>query len=317
MSIREISDYRSVLWLGLSIALVVVQYCKPEWIPYLCPFSCYFATACGTISHNHNHRPTFRSRRLNNAFGHLLTIFYGYPTLMWVPTHNLNHHKFVNRPGDATATWRYTNRHTIWTALAYPFMSAYFQSKPIKEYISRVRHKKPRLYRQIVFQYVFWLGTYVALLLLAAFLYHRQRTGMGLYVWGLSVLLPAVFSSTAIMFFNFIQHVHTDAWSDHDHSRNFTGRCFNFLFFNNGYHTAHHQNPAIHWSRLKEEHEAIADAIHPSLNERNLVWFLFRQYVLATVFPSLGTLQIGPPPGQPEPLLHGIAKPRPANELKG
>jgi len=296
MPVRNAADYRSVLWVAIAVSLVVIQYCRPDWIRFLFPLSCYVAVACGTIAHNHNHRATFSNRRWNNAFGHLLTIFYGYPTLMWVPTHNLNHHRFVNRPGDATATWRYTNKHNLWVALTYPFVSGYFQSFPIKSYVQRSKDRKPTLYSRIRFQYVFWMGTYIGMGLLAALLYHRQQTGLGLYVWGMSLILPAICSSTTIMFFNFVQHVHTDAWSERDHSRNFTGKWFNFLFFNNGYHTVHHDNPAMHWSELPQAHAKIADTIDPRLNEPNLLWFLIRQYLLSPFVPSLGTRQLGEVP---------------------
>ena len=155
---RNFSDYRSIAWVAIAIAVVVAQYSNPKLVVYLSPISCYLAIACGTIAHNHNHRATFRNRRLNNGFGHVLTFFYGYPTLMWIPTHSLNHHQFVNRPGDATATWRYTNKHNLWVALTYPFVSGYFQSIPIREYISRMKVQKPSLYARIRFQYALWIS---------------------------------------------------------------------------------------------------------------------------------------------------------------
>ena len=99
MPIRNPADYRSIVWVMFAVLLVVAQYCNPGLGRLSFPVSCYVAIACGTIAHNHNHRSTFTSRRWDNAFGHVLTIFYGYPTLMWIPTHNLNHHRFVNRPG--------------------------------------------------------------------------------------------------------------------------------------------------------------------------------------------------------------------------
>ncbi len=73
------SDYRSVVWVLLAITFVAAQYWNPAWVIYLSPISCYLAIACGTIAHNHNHRPTFSNRHWNSAFGNILTIFYGYP----------------------------------------------------------------------------------------------------------------------------------------------------------------------------------------------------------------------------------------------
>ena len=299
MRLRNPADYRTLLWVGLASLLVAVQYARTDWVVYLSPISCYLAIALGGIAHNHNHRPTFRSRRLNNAFGHVLTAFYGYPTLIWIPTHNLNHHHFVNRPGDATITWRYTNKHHLLVAATYPLVSGYFQNEPIQRFIRSARRKNRHLYHRILFQYAFWIGFYCWMLFLAWYLYHEQRMGLGLYVWFFSLVLPAICSISLIMVFNYIQHVHTDAWSERDHSRNFTGPVFNFLFFNVGYHTAHHEQPGLHWSQLPAAHAKIAAEINPQLNERSVCWFLARQYVLALFFPALGTSQIGTSPFDP------------------
>ncbi|HEX9621238.1 MAG TPA: fatty acid desaturase, partial [Polyangiaceae bacterium] len=96
MSLRT-SDYRTLAWVALAAATVAVQFARPDWVVYLCWLGCYFALCCGVIAHNHNHCPTFRNKRIDRAFGNVLSIFYGYPTFAWVPTHNLNHHKYVNR----------------------------------------------------------------------------------------------------------------------------------------------------------------------------------------------------------------------------
>ena len=138
MRLRNPADYRTVLWVGLAILLVAMQYARSDWVIYLSPISCYLAIACGVIAHNHNHRPTFRSRRLNNFFGHILTVFYGYPTLMWIPTHNLNHHRFVNRPGDATITWRHTNKHNL------PRIGGSISTIPVPHVLNRSVGQKQR-----------------------------------------------------------------------------------------------------------------------------------------------------------------------------
>jgi fatty acid desaturase len=291
MRLRNSADYRTVLWVGLAAALVVLQYAWPETVLYVLPFSCYLATACGTIAHNHNHRGTFDGKRANNFFGHVLTIFYGYPTMMWIPTHNLNHHRFVNRSGDATITWRYTNRHNLFIALSYFFVSSYFQSEPIKCYIRNAKLNNRHLYGRIIFQYAFWAVFFLGMLALSVALHYRQH--LGFFVWFFSLVVPASFSISIIMFFNYVQHVHADCWSELDHSRNFTSRTFNFLFFNNGYHTVHHEHPGLHWSELPAAHAKIARSIDPRLNERSLIWYLIRQYLVAPILPQFGTHQLG------------------------
>src|SRR4051812_38806829 len=153
MQLRHSADLRTLAWVATMPALVLLQYARPSLLPYLSPVSFYLAVAAGVIAHNHNHCPTFKSRSMNAAFANLISIFYGYPTFAWVPTHNLNHHKFVNRAGDATITWRYTNKHNLLVALTYFFVSSYWQSDPIKFFIRKARKENPPLYRRILVQY--------------------------------------------------------------------------------------------------------------------------------------------------------------------
>ena len=89
---------------------------------------------------------------MNAFYSAWLSIFYGFPTFAWIPTHNLNHHKYVNKAGDATITWRYSKKNTWLVASTYYFVSAYWQSSVIKEYIAKAQGDEPPLYRQIIGQ---------------------------------------------------------------------------------------------------------------------------------------------------------------------
>jgi fatty acid desaturase len=308
---RFAADYRTLLWtLVLTPGLVALQFARPELVPYLSWLSCYFALACGVIAHNHNHCPTFKEKQYNQLFGNWISVFYGYPTFAWIPTHNLNHHKLVNRAGDATITWRYTNRHNVLVAVTYFFVSSYFQSDPIKAYISKAKAGNPSLYSRIIRQYLFWGGSHIALCALAIAL-HGVKTG--LFVYTMVCFVPAFFALWTIMLFNYEQHVHADPWSEHNHSRSFTSKLLNFFLFNNGYHAAHHEFPGLHWSKLYEAHLELAPKIDPQLMPHSMWFYFFRQYVLATFIPSLGTKQVGragfdPPDGKPVDLAsHDVA----------
>lgn len=245
------------------------------------------------IAHNHNHCPTFTRKWLNALFGYWLSVFYGYPVFVWVPTHNLNHHKFLNREGDATITWRHTPKNHALVASTYFFVSSYYQSGPIKAYIRNARETKPALYRSIISQYVVWAGSHVFLYALACL---RYGLGHGTVVWLCAFGIPAMFALWTIMLFNFIQHVHTDPWSAHNHSRNFTSRSMNYLLFNNALHTPHHEMAGAHWSTLWDAFDKIKDEIHPELRTRSFTWWLVRNYLLAPFLPGLGTKQIGRAP---------------------
>lgn len=293
---RNTADYRTILWVLVMPVVALVQYRNPDLIPKMWWLSVYFAVAAGVIAHNHNHVPTFASKRANSIFSNWISFFYGYPTFVWIPTHNLNHHKYVNKVGDATITWRHTNRNNALVAITYFFVTSYYQSFPIGEFIKKAKKNNPKLYRQIITQYVVFFGGHATAVSIACMM-HGLRTG--LYVWLCTLGGPALFSLWTLTFFNYGQHVHTDPWSAHNHSRTFDGRLLNYLLFNNGLHTAHHESASMHWSELPSAYAKIKEEIHPELRESNFWWWVFRQYFLSIVVPSLGSKQIGRAPFNP------------------
>lgn len=296
MLLKNRSDIRVLLWIAAAIGLLALEWTYSHLVFYFFWLNCYFGICSGVFAHNHNHNPVFHSKALNRLYGYVLTFFYGYPTFVWIPTHNLNHHKHVNRPGDATITWRWSDKHSLWVACCYFFASAYYQKGPIDEFIAKAKASGGNLYRRIQLEYAVWLGVWAAAWMLGVALHGWRR---GTVLWLLAVGLPALVSLWTIMFFNYEQHVHTDAWSDTNHSRNFTGPVLNFLLFNNGFHGAHHESPTLHWSKLATAHAEFASHVHPALNQRNLPIYFFRQFVLAPFWPGFGTQQIGQHPQTP------------------
>jgi len=291
---RRVEDYRTLLWVFVLAPLVIAtQYARPDLGLWLLPVSCYFAIAAGVIAHNHMHRPTLRAKWANELFSSWISVLYGYPVFAWLPTHNLNHHKLVNKRGDATITWRYTNKHNVWVAATYFFVSAYFQSEWIKNYIIAARRDKPEVFRRIVAQYLVTFGTHAAALAAAIALYGLRR---GTLVWAFALGIPAFGALWTIMLFNYCQHVHTDPWSAHNHSRNFEGRLLNFLLFGNGFHTVHHEQASLHWADAAPAHALIRAQIDPRLCEWSMFWFFARQYLIAPFLPRLGTVQVGRAP---------------------
>lgn len=273
--------------------VAALQYANPTLVPYLSWVSFYLAVSSAVIAHNHQHCPTFVDKRWSQFMGDWLSVFYGYPTFGWIPTHNLNHHKFVNKPGDATITWRITNSHNLLVAVTYFFVSSYYQADPINAFIKRAKETNRPLFRAIIRQYIVCFGAQAGLLAMSVTL-HGPREG--LFVWALVSGLPAFFALWTVMLFNYEQHVHTDPWSRYNHSRNFESKLLNFLLFNNGYHTVHHDNAGMHWSQLPAAHAAIAQHIDPELRQKSWWWYVLKQYFLSAVFPKLGTHQIGQAP---------------------
>ena len=95
----------------------------------------------------------------------------------------------------------------------------------------------------------------------------------------LFVVIPQQVSLFSVLIFNYVQHVHANEESEWNHSRNFTG-LLNFMLFNNGLHTAHHEIAGLHWSEVPAEHKKIEPNIDKALLERSFWWYIFRNYVL-------------------------------------
>jgi beta-carotene hydroxylase len=299
MELRFASDRRTLLWaFGLLPAVALLPLWRPEGAGWLLPLALYSGFCAGVFAHNHNHCPVFRSRRANALFSTWISIFYGYPTFAWIPTHNRNHHTFVNRPGDATITWRYSRRNTWSIAASFFFVSAWWQRGLIRDFVATARARSPRLFRGIVAQTVTVAVAHGAALA-AALTLHGPRRGAAAYLVGF--LVPAASGLWGMIFINYVQHVHCDPWSPHDHSRNFTGRLGNWLVFNAGFHTAHHEQPGAHWSTLPARHARIADRIDPALRQRSVLGFCLRAYLLGIFAARFRTRQIGraahDPPG--------------------
>lgn len=275
---RYDSDYRTLFWaLVLFPALPACAYAWPATLPWLLPAAAYLSYSAGVVTHNHVHVPVFRAAWANHVYELWLSIFYGCPVAFWIPTHLEHHHRFLDGPEDVTRTSRRSLKHDLQQALVYSLACGHWQRPLIQSYIRRVYARRGRHWAAVrnqcfalVFGQLAWLG--LALVL------HGPRLGLLLYAG--AVGLPALAAPTLMLFTNYIQHVHCDHTSAHDHSRNFVGRASNWLVFDAGYHTVHHERPSVHWSRYAQLHRELAPSMHPSLNQRSVLDFCLKTYVL-------------------------------------
>jgi fatty acid desaturase len=211
----------------------------------------------------------WKSDFLNHVTDYWITLFYGFPAFAWTPTHNKNHHKFNNREGDYTITYRISERNNIFTLLSYPSISSYFQQHPIAIHLRHLWANKRE-------KFFIAIGQYVALgLLIGIALWLDWRKAL------LYVVIPQQFALFTVMVFNYIQHVHADEESEWNHSRNFVSKFTNVMLFNNGYHTVHHYRASIHWSELPAMHKKMEHLIQPHLNEKVIIFYLIKVYIVA------------------------------------
>jgi fatty acid desaturase len=94
----------------------------------------------------------------------------------------------------------------------------------------------------------------------------RHGAGLGLLAYFVALGLPALLGTYWMMLTNYLQHVGCDPGSEHDHSRNFVSPLFNWFVFDNGYHTVHHEQPSLHWSRYAALHASRARKPRPGLD---------------------------------------------------
>jgi len=261
----------------VTTSVLVVQWSLGSVNPFLYALSLFLAVTVAVMAHNHNHLPMWRSKPLNVVTDYWLTLFYGFPAFAWIPTHNINHHALNNRDGDYTQTFRYSEENNLVTLLSYPTISSYHQQKPIRDYLKH-------LWKSDRTEFFLSILQYVALILfigIAAIIDWQKAL--------LFIVIPQQVALFAILLFNYVQHVHADEESEYNHSRNFVGPMLNFLLFNNGYHTIHHERAGIHWSKTPEAHARIAHKIDPVLNERSFWGYIIRAYIVGLFIPRLRT----------------------------
>ncbi len=269
------ADVKSILYLIIISAMFAWQwnYGFNVWlyIVYL-----HFAVAISVITHNHNHLNMWENKTLNVLTDWWLTVFYGIPIFCWIPTHNRNHHRYNNKPGDHTAVYRNSEENHLFTLVSYPSKSSVYQIKEgIMPFMRKLKQDDTKTFWEYITQIVVlvsWIAFWLIIDWKKALLF---------------VIIPQQVSGYMVMIFNYVQHIHADEESKWNHSRNFMG--VNFFLFNNGYHTVHHEKANLHWSETPKMHEEIKHLIDPKLIEKSFYGYIFRVYVLGLIFPKLKT----------------------------
>ncbi len=273
------ADLRTVCFMMITTGLLVLLWLLGPtlnwlaWIP-LYILQLVMAVCVSVMTHNHKHLQMWKSKFMNIMTDNWLTMFYGFPVFAWEPTHMNNHHAHINTDEDYTRTYRYTEKNNLFTLLTYPSVSSRFQLKPVIDFfISRWQISKQKFFFNSL-----QLICLIAFIVIALILDWKKAL--------VYVIIPQQISVYSVLIFNYIQHVHADEETQYNNSRNMTGTLLNFVLINNGFHTAHHISPGLHWSKLKEKHYKLADKIDPSLNESNFGWFLVRTYILSAFIPK-------------------------------
>jgi fatty acid desaturase len=228
----------------------------------------------GVIHHHHAHRPMWHRRALNRVTDLVLALLQGHPTYAFAATHNANHHRHRHGEGDWARTYRFAggdSNHAL-GYLLHPLQAACALYPHFLAHLGRMRRHRRGVWRWALLQYTL-VGT--AWLLLLSIDAEKAL---------LYVLLPQLVALHALLGANYFQHAHADGRSRWNYARNFTG-AVNVLYFNIGLHTAHHEYPREHWSRMPALHAALRARVDPALEEPSFVRYVLRVMVLGALLP--------------------------------
>jgi fatty acid desaturase len=299
---RYTADLRSVAFVLTYFALIGLVYSVdlpwPAWIA-LAAALCLLSFFCAVITHNTVHSPVFRQRGMNSLFQAALTLTYGHPVSMYVPGHNLSHHKYTQQAKDRMRTDKLRFRWNLLNQLFFMFIVGPPIFKDNARFAKAMKTKNPKWYRQFLLETI----VYVAFLALLLVLDWQKFI--------VFVVIPHQYAAWGIMGINFVQHDGCDGSHAYNHSRNFTGKLLNWFTFNNGFHGMHHVKPGLHWSLLPAAHaKTLGPHIHPSLEQRSLIAYCLKAYVWPGKRKNYdGTDYVLPPPREDEDWMPATLRP--------
>jgi len=271
--LRHPEDRRTIVFVAMYGVLATTGWLfAPPRVYVLVPWVAVTAISSwivAVITHNTVHAPIFHRRRYNRLFQVWLSLSYGFPVSEFLPGHNLSHHKFAQKGGDLMRTTRVDFGWNLLNVMAFVPVVAPSITRANYIFAHTVGKTNPEWVRQLRIEVATVWAVKIALLLL------DWRKAL------LFVFIPHVFAVWGITAVNYVQHDGCDEDHPYNHSRNFVGKWFNWLTFNNGFHGMHHVEPELHWTLLPAAHAAqLHPHIHPSLEQRSLAVYIFRTFIL-------------------------------------
>lgn len=195
-------------------------------------------------NHHHQHSPTFRRKSLNRLLEFFYALHTGVTTNLWLLHHVLGHHlNYLDQRRDESRWQRPTG--AMMGEIEYTLnVAATAYSRGFK-----VGARYPKKQRAFV------LYTAITFAVVALLVWIKPISGLFLFV------LPMVLGLLLTSWATYEHHAGLSTDNLFEASRNNLNRFYNITTGNLGFHTAHHYKPGVHWSKLPELHEQIADRI--------------------------------------------------------
>lgn len=265
--LRHQEDTKSIFFSFLTLVTYVLHWNLSSFSYFIFFISSLQAFQQAVCIHNFAHCSVFHSKVMNDMYGILLTILSGAPSSLYVPGHNETHHRHLETEKDVMRTTQMTYKYEALNIFLF-FPTIFI--KVLKNdftYMNEKRKQKKRIY------YIYCIENIILHFLLFFLFWTNPAKMLSRY------FMPTLIGKYMIVTLNILQHKSCDPNSKYAHSRNFTGYILNFLFFNNGFHTQHHNTPGLHWSRLEMYHKKIEHLIPHHLNQSNIFLYLMNEIV--------------------------------------
>ena len=207
------------------------------------------------ILHNHVHRPFSTSKIMNRVLDLLLGFTTGMSAGNWKITHVHGHHaehiaaKLPNRPRlkilETTHDKNTRLSHNIGRALvttpaqiSWPF------------YIAFKLGFLEKGFRSAFYRFCFWEMAIILLIVGSLFFVDWKKTLI--FIVGVHFLVIGISRYT-----DHITHSGANEGEEYTFANICLSPTFNRIFWNFGYHVAHHIDPRLHWTELKQAQERL------------------------------------------------------------
>lgn len=224
--------YVDNLWLLIAISLVLMP----------------FRLSVVAYNHNQLHAPAFISPTLNRVMEYLMFFETGTTPFSGTMNHMLGHHATYFKPEQDSLVWKRADGSTM-TKHEFTIKAA------LRHYPSCVAlgRKHKAVYRS------FLVHSIACLVLLLALVAYKPVAALIVFV------VPMLIMIYVLKMAAYAHHSGLPIGDDYLASRTNTGKFYNWITWNAGYHAAHHFKPALHWSLLPAYHAELAPKIPQEL----------------------------------------------------
>jgi len=231
----------AIVLLGVCIALVPLFISLPLWVLIIYwPLSLVLRVPSVSLQHHHSHLSVFKTRILNDLYDVVMMLSTGYVTPIWELQHGRGHHRqYLDPKSDVTYVERFGCSKGIKGHLRYIVLGDLSTlSDSVRIGLSEKKSGRKGLLSKLAFQVT------TQIIITGLLIAYNPIMAITFFV------LPNLILRYLIWFSAYWHHQDTPTTDVYDSSTNQMGRFYNWLTFNSGHHTTHHEKPTMHWSLL-------------------------------------------------------------------